>query len=117
VYRIDMLVEWVVVIEVKVVEKLAPVHTSQVLSYLRLADLHVDLLFNFNVAALAAGAGSECSENRDVLRSLRHFRRLRVTAVDVPAPTLSRSTPQPRRGFELPPSRGYIAALVRDGTG
>jgi hypothetical protein len=34
---------------------LAPVHTSQVLSYLRRADLHVGLLFNFNVGALAAG--------------------------------------------------------------
>jgi hypothetical protein len=34
---------------------LAPVHTSQVLSYLRLAGLHVALLFNFNVDALAAG--------------------------------------------------------------
>jgi GxxExxY protein len=54
-YRIDMLVEREVVVEVKVVEKLAPVHTSQVLSYLRLADLHVGLLFNFNVAALVAG--------------------------------------------------------------
>jgi GxxExxY protein len=54
-YRMDMLVEGVVVVEVKVVEKLAPVHISQVLSYLRLADLHVGLLFNFNVDALAAG--------------------------------------------------------------
>jgi GxxExxY protein len=54
-YRIDMLVEQEVVVEVKVVERLAPVHTSQVLSYLRLADLHVGLLFNFNVDALAAG--------------------------------------------------------------
>jgi GxxExxY protein len=54
-YRIDMLVERVVVVEVKVVEKLAPVHTSQVLSYLRLADLHIGLLFNFNVESLAAG--------------------------------------------------------------
>jgi hypothetical protein len=34
---------------------LAPVHTSQLLSYLRLADLHVGLLFNFNVGALGAG--------------------------------------------------------------
>lgn len=54
-YRIDMLVEREVVVELKVVEKLAPVHVSQVLSYLRLADLHVGLLFNFNVDALAAG--------------------------------------------------------------
>jgi GxxExxY protein len=34
---------------------LAPVHTSQLLSYLRGADLHVGLLFNFNVDALVAG--------------------------------------------------------------
>jgi GxxExxY protein len=53
--RIDMLVEGVVIVEIKVVEKLAPVHTSQVLSYLRLADLDVGLLFNFNVDTLVAG--------------------------------------------------------------
>jgi hypothetical protein len=38
-----------------VVQKLAPVHVSQVLTYLRLADLRVALLFKFNVPALAAG--------------------------------------------------------------
>lgn len=54
-YRIDMLVERKVIVEIKVVERLAPVHTSQVLSYLRLADLHVGLLFNFNMHVLAAG--------------------------------------------------------------
>jgi GxxExxY protein len=54
-YRIDMLVERVVIVEIKVVEKLAPVHTSQVLSYLRFANLHVGLLFNFNVDTLIAG--------------------------------------------------------------
>jgi len=50
-YRIDMLVEGQVVVELKAVESLAPVHTSQVLSYLRFADLHAGLLFNFNVDA------------------------------------------------------------------
>jgi GxxExxY protein len=54
-YRIDMLVEGTVVVELKVVERIAPVHVSQVLTYLRLADLHVGLLFNFNVHALAGG--------------------------------------------------------------
>jgi len=54
-YRIDMLVERLVVVELKVVERLAPVHTSQVLSYLRFAELHVGLLFNFNVDVLSAG--------------------------------------------------------------
>ena len=55
-YRTDMLVQRQVVVEVKVVEKLAPVHVSQVLSYLRLANLPVGLLFNFNVEALAVAA-------------------------------------------------------------
>lgn len=54
-YRIDMLVENVVVVELKVVQAIAPVHISQVLSYLRLAELHVGLLFNFNVNTLSAG--------------------------------------------------------------
>jgi GxxExxY protein len=54
-YRIDMLVEKTVVVELKVVRTIAPVHVSQVLTYLRLADLQVGLLFNFNVKTLAAG--------------------------------------------------------------
>jgi GxxExxY protein len=64
-YRMDMLVERSVVVELKVVERLAPVHTSQALSYLRFAELHVGLLFNFNVAVLAAGGWKR------VLRELR----------------------------------------------
>jgi GxxExxY protein len=54
-YRIDMLVEKTIGVELKVVDKLAPVHVAQVLTYLRLTDLPVGLLFNFNVKALAAG--------------------------------------------------------------
>jgi len=54
-YRIDLLVEKEIVVEVKAVQNLAPVHLSQLLTYLRLADLHVGLLFNFNVEVLAAG--------------------------------------------------------------
>lgn len=54
-FRIDMVVEHRVVVEVKAVATLAPVHVSQVLSYLKFADLEVGLLFNFNVDALVAG--------------------------------------------------------------
>jgi GxxExxY protein len=54
-YRMDMLVEGTIVVELEVVERLAPVHVSQVLSYLRLADLEVGLLFNFNVDTLTNG--------------------------------------------------------------
>ncbi|HSR41399.1 MAG TPA: GxxExxY protein, partial [Longimicrobiales bacterium] len=54
-YRIDMLVEKSVVVELKVVNAFHKVHVSQVLTYLRLAELRVGLLFNFNVDTLAAG--------------------------------------------------------------
>lgn len=48
-YRLDLLVEQAVVVEVKAVEKLEPVHAAQLLSYLKFADCRVGLLFNFNV--------------------------------------------------------------------
>ena len=54
-FRIDLLVERTVVVELKVADKLAPVHVSQVLTYLRFGGYQVGLLFNFNVDALAAG--------------------------------------------------------------
>jgi GxxExxY protein len=48
-YRLDLLVENRVIVEVKSVERLEPVHTAQLLSYLRLSDHPVGLLLNFNV--------------------------------------------------------------------
>jgi GxxExxY protein len=48
-YRLDLLVEGLVIVEVKAVEKLEPVHSAQLLSYLRFASCRVGLLFNFNV--------------------------------------------------------------------
>lgn len=54
-YRMDMLVERAVVVEVKSVEALAPVHEAQALSYLRLSGCKLGLLINFNVAALKDG--------------------------------------------------------------
>ena len=54
-YRIDLLVEDSVIVEIKAVEKLIPVHDAQVLSYLRMSGLKVGLLFNFNVVALKYG--------------------------------------------------------------
>jgi GxxExxY protein len=47
-YRIDLLVNRKVVIEIKSVESLQPVHFAQLLTYLRLADLRLGLLINFN---------------------------------------------------------------------
>ncbi len=54
-YRLDMLVANAVVVEVKAIEAIAPVHEAQVLTYLRLGGWQVGLLINFNVAALRQG--------------------------------------------------------------
>jgi len=54
-YRIDLLVEDAVIIELKSVEAVLPVHCAQVLSYLRLTEKRVGLLINFNVSYLRQG--------------------------------------------------------------
>jgi GxxExxY protein len=53
--RLDLLVEKSVVVEVKAVDKLISVHTAQLLTYLRLQDLWLGLLINFNVNSLKNG--------------------------------------------------------------
>ena len=54
-YRIDLMVDDTVVVEVKAVHKLDPVHHSQVVTYLKLTDKKVGLLLNFNVPSLPDG--------------------------------------------------------------
>ncbi len=54
-FRIDMLVNGKVIIEIKSVETLAPVHSSQTLTYLKLSGLKLALLINFNVKHLKEG--------------------------------------------------------------
>jgi GxxExxY protein len=54
-YRIDPLVEDVVIVELKAVESIHPVHRAQVLSYLRLSRKRLGLLLNFNVRHLRNG--------------------------------------------------------------
>jgi GxxExxY protein len=54
-YRIDLLVDDVVIVEIKSVESLLPVHEAQLLTYLKLARKRVGLLINFNVAMLRQG--------------------------------------------------------------
>ena len=53
--RVDLLVEEAVVVELKSVESLAPVHSKQVLTYLRRLDVKVGLLINFGDATLRQG--------------------------------------------------------------
>ena len=54
-YRIDLLVEDKVVIELKSVDRLIDVHTAQILTYLKLGDYKLGLLINFNVGLLKEG--------------------------------------------------------------
>ena len=54
-YRIDLLVDQTVLIEVKAVQALAPIHEAKVLTYLRLSRIRLGLLVNFNVTLLKQG--------------------------------------------------------------
>jgi GxxExxY protein len=54
-YRIDLLIEDKVIIEIKSVESLADIHTAQLLTYLKLKDLKLGLLINFNEVLLKTG--------------------------------------------------------------
>jgi GxxExxY protein len=54
-YRADLIVERKVIIELKSVEKIAPVHGKQLLTYLRLADMRLGLLINFGEALIKTG--------------------------------------------------------------
>ena len=54
-YRIDLLVENKIIVEIKSVEDLAPIHTAQILTYLKLKDLKLGLLVNFNSVKVVDG--------------------------------------------------------------
>ncbi len=54
-YRIDLLVDGRVVVELKSIERFQPVHEAQLITYLRLSRAHVGLLINFNVPVLRRG--------------------------------------------------------------
>ncbi len=73
-YRIDLLVAKVVVVEIKAVESLLPIHEAQLLTYLKLGGWKVGLLINFNVSVLKEG----------IRRRVVHFEEQQV-----PAPSAS----------------------------
>jgi GxxExxY protein len=54
-YRVDLLVEAVVIVELKSVAKLFPLHQARLLGYLKLSRRRVGLLINFNVVHLRQG--------------------------------------------------------------
>ncbi len=54
-YKIDVIVQEEVILELKTVERLLPVHDAQLLTYLRVSGKHVGLLINFNTSLLTRG--------------------------------------------------------------
>ena len=54
-YQIDLVYDKHVIVELKAVERIIPVHEAQLLTYMRLTDIHVGLLINFNVPRLWRG--------------------------------------------------------------
>ncbi len=54
-YRIDLLIGGELIVEVKSVETLLPIHQAQILTYMRLARIPIGLLINFNVTKLQSG--------------------------------------------------------------
>ncbi len=54
-YRLDLLVEGLVIVEVKAVERLSGLHEAQLLTYLRLSGLRIGFLMNFNVVLFKNG--------------------------------------------------------------
>ncbi len=64
-YRIDLLVDGCVVVELKSVEKVQKIHKMQLLSYLRLSGLSIGLLINFNSETLVKGISRIVNELKD----------------------------------------------------
>jgi GxxExxY protein len=70
-YRLDLLVENAVLVELKSVDRLAPIHTAQLMSYLKLSGCKVGLLINFNETLLKNGIVRKVNDFPDSLRSPR----------------------------------------------
>lgn len=54
-YRLDLLVQNLVIVEIKAVDEILPIHRAQIISYLRLSGIEAGLLLNFNVKLLKNG--------------------------------------------------------------
>ncbi len=79
-FRADLLIEDVLLIELKSVERAAPVHKKQLLTYLRLMNLSLGLLMNFGMATFKEGCDRVVNDHTDFASS-----RLRVSQKDVNA--------------------------------
>ena len=70
-YRLDLVVQDSILLELKAVERLLPIHEAQVITYLRLAGLPVGLLVNFNTAVLRKCSAQTHAQSSKVLPPFR----------------------------------------------
>ena len=82
-YRLDLVVENLLIVELKAVDALLPIHKAQLLTYLRAAEKHVGLLINFNVSLLKNGIKRVANDFKgpQIKESPRPLRGLRVSAL------------------------------------
>jgi len=73
-YRLDLLVEGEVIVEIKAMDSLAHIHEAQLMSYLKLSGCRVGLLINFNVTVLKDGIRRIVNDFPDSLRTPRPLR-------------------------------------------
>ena len=74
-YRLDLLVEDAVIVELKAVDQIAPIHHAQLITYLKLSGCSVGLLINFNVPLLKDGIVRLVNDFNDPPHSKRYNRR------------------------------------------
>ncbi|MBL0937394.1 MAG: GxxExxY protein [Gemmatimonadaceae bacterium] len=70
-YRVDLLIDGVLVVEVKQTERIAPVHRQQLLTYLRLLDLPRGLLLNFGLGTMKDGIARVSNPRVQDMKDLR----------------------------------------------
>jgi GxxExxY protein len=92
-YKMDLLVEDSIVLELKTVDQLLPIHSAQLLTYLKLSGKKVGLLLNFNEPILTKG----------LKRLVNHFTEPSVAPV-----TSAPSAGQPGEDAKIPPSKDYL---------
>jgi len=97
-YRVDLLVEDAVVVELKSVEQLLPVHQAQLLTYLKASGKRVGLLINFNVPILKNGVRRLVNEYSEPLAG---------DAVSSPSHPQHADSQSGVSAGTIPPDRGY----------
>jgi GxxExxY protein len=83
--RMDLVVERLVVVELKAIEKVLPVHEAQLLTYLKLSGFKVGLLLNFNVALLRDGVVRRALSASSLEDSMNHMAELNDSSKDLRA--------------------------------